>query len=121
MTSPRQQATANPDVANETHFQICNQFWQLDQEAVTGPYAQAYLDVAAAISSGSDGWGERSSAIRQHVLGLLFPRPLADRQWLGTLDSWVEGTSPTDSVLRQVSERRDDAERALRCQEAAGA
>jgi aminopeptidase N len=111
-----QQATADPSVPNETHFQVCNQFWQFGQDEVLRPYAEAYLDVAQAISEGRDGWAGRSSAIRQHVLGLLFPRTLADREYLERLDRWVDETSPIDSVLRQVGERRDDAERALRCQ-----
>jgi aminopeptidase N len=80
---------------------------------------QRYLDVAQAISDGRDGWSERSSAIRQHVLGLLFPRPLADRGMLQLMSLWLGGTRLSDSVLRQVNERRDDAERSLRCQEAA--
>jgi aminopeptidase N len=113
-----QQATAEPKVANETHAQVCTQFWQFGQEDVLRPYAESYLEVAQAISEGRDGWADRSSAIRQHVLGLLFPRHLADREYLARLDRWVAETSPTDSVLRQVGERRDDAERALRCQEA---
>ena len=114
-----QQATADPKVPNETHFQVCNQFWQFGQDEVLRPYAEAYLDVAQAISEGRDGWADRSSAIRQHVLGLLFPRTLADRAYLDRLDRWTAETSPSDSVLRQVGERRDDAERALRCREAA--
>ncbi len=113
-----QQATAVPGVPNETHYQVCSQFWQLGQAEVLRPYAEAYLDVAQAISEGRDGWADRSSAIRQHVLGLLFPRPLADREYLARLERWVAETSPSDSVLRQVGERWDDAERALRCQEA---
>ncbi|MCA0252296.1 MAG: aminopeptidase N [Actinobacteria bacterium] len=115
-----EQATANPGVANETHFQICNQFWQLGQDEVSAPYAEAYLEVARAISEGRDGWSERSSAIRQHVLGLLFPRPLADREYLDTLERWIAEHQPGDSVLRQITERSDDAERALRCQQAGG-
>ena len=113
-----QRATAEPNVPNETHFQVCSQFWQFGQEEVLRPYTEAYLEVAQAISEGRDGWADRSSAIRQHVLGLLFPRTHADREYLGRLDRWVAEVSPTDSVLRQVGERRDDAERALRCQEA---
>ena len=111
-----EQATANPRVPNETHYQVCSQFWQFGQDEVLAPYVQSYLDVAAAISAGRDGWDERSSAIRQHVLGLLFPRPLADRATLDRLQDWIRATTPTDPVLRQISERQDDAERALRCQ-----
>ncbi len=111
-------ATTDDSVPNETHFQICLNFWQLNQNEVLAPYVRSYLDVAEAISNGTDGWESRSSAIRQHVLGLLFPKPLADRAMLNLLDLWRHGTPLRDAVSRQIDERRDDAERALRCQEA---
>ena len=38
---------------------------------------------------------------------------------LARIDEWMATTELTDSVRRMVSERRDDVERALRCQEAA--
>ncbi|HQD96369.1 MAG TPA: aminopeptidase N [Propionicimonas sp.] len=112
--------TADPDVANETHYQISQNFWKFGQDEVLRPYVQRYLEVAEAISDGRDGWGERSSAIRQHVLGLLFPSPLADRPTLDGIDQWRANTVLTDAVARQFAEKRDDAERALFCQ-AAGA
>ena len=114
-------ATADPDTPNETHYQICSQFWQVGQDEVLRRYVREYTDLALAISEGRGGWSQRSSAIRQHVLGLLFPRPLMDRPTLQLLDLWLHGTALSDSVSRLVGERRDDAERALRCQEAATA
>ncbi|PFG16043.1 membrane alanyl aminopeptidase [Propionicimonas paludicola] len=111
-------ATADDDVPNETHYQITSNFWQFGADAVLKPYLGAYREVAEAISAGRDGWADRSSALRQHVLGLLFPRTLMDRTALAELDAWLESVSLTDAVARQVLERRDDAERALRCQEA---
>ena len=114
-------ATADANAANETHFQICSHFWQVGQDETLRPYVQRYLDVAQAISDNKDGWGERSFTIRQHVLGQLFPRTLADRPTLQLMSLWLQGTQLSDSVLRQVNERRDDAERSLRCQEAAAA
>ena len=113
-------ATADETVPNETHFQVCTHFWQFDQDEVLQPYVQRYLDVAKAISDGTDGWAERSSALRQHVLGRMFPVPLADAATLQLLTFWLQGTPLSDAVRRQVDERRDDAERALRCQAAVG-
>lgn len=114
-------ATADDSVPNETHFQVCVNFWQFEQEDVLRGFIQPYLDVAKAISDGTDGWADRSSTIKQHVLGRMFPRPLMDRATLQLFSLWVQGTPLSTYVLRQVNERRDDAERALRCQEAAGA
>ncbi|HRA06749.1 MAG TPA: aminopeptidase N [Propionicimonas sp.] len=112
-------ATADADIANETHFQVAQHFWKFGQDEVLRPYVQRYLDVAEAISAGRDGWGERSSTIRQHVLSLLFPSPLADRPTLEVIDQWRAGVQLTEAVARQFAEKRDDAERALFCQAAA--
>jgi len=109
------------DTANETHFQICSSFWQFDQNETLQPYLASYQEVVETISAGRDGWGDRSSAIRQHVLGLLFPKTLMDRESLTAFDAWLDEVELTDAVSRQVIERRDDAERALLCQEAASA
>jgi aminopeptidase N len=114
-------ATEDDTVPNQTHFQVCVNFWQLEQDEVLRPYMQRYLDVAKAISDGVGGWADQSSAIKQHVLGWLFPRPLMDRSALQLLNLWLQGTPLSDYVRRQVNEHRDDVERALRCQEAAGA
>lgn len=114
-----QRATADPSIANETHYQVCSQFWQRGQEDVVRPYAEGYLDVARAISEQRDGWGGRSLAIRKNVLELLFPWPLADRAFLDRLSAWMAAEPLADSVQRVLKERRDDAERALRCQAAA--
>ncbi|MFT4296639.1 MAG: aminopeptidase N [Micropruina sp.] len=107
-------------VPNATHTQICANFWALDQDAVLAPYVDAWFAVMADISAQRNGWGQRSLAIRKNVGELLFPRPFGDRALLARIDAWVASTDLTDSVRRMVSERRDDVERALRCQEAAG-
>ncbi|QIK71171.1 aminopeptidase N [Propioniciclava coleopterorum] len=105
-------ATAE-DTANETHFQIASQFWQLDQDEILAPYTDAYLDVVAEIGAQKGRWATASTTIRQHVLGLLFPRPLADRTFLTKLDAFLADHDLPDSVKRLVLERRDDALRAL--------
>jgi len=105
------------DTPNETHAQICGQFVQFDQDELLAPYADAYLDVVAALAAGADGWADRSATLRQHVLTLLFPRPLADRAYVDRVRGWLDANQPIDFVRRLVTERLDDAERALRCQE----
>lgn len=109
-------AATERDTPNETHAQVCARFWQLDQDDLLAPYADRYLDVVAAIAEQRDGWDARSTTIRQHVLGLLFPRPLADRAFLDRLDAFLAERDLPDAVRRLVLERRDDAERALRNQ-----
>ena len=113
-------AATEEDTPNETHFQICSQFWQLDQDDILAPYADRYLDVVDAIGSQKGRWATASTTIRQHVLGLLFPRPLADREFLAKLDAFLSDRELPDSVKRLVLERRDDALRALHNQGASG-
>ncbi len=107
------------DAPNETHVQIASQFMQVGQEGLLAPYADAYLDVVRAMAAGTDGWPDKSTAIRQHVLMFLFPRPLADRAYLDRVQALLAEVQPNDFVRRLVAERVDDAERALRCQAAA--
>ena len=107
------------EVPNETQYQICANFCQVGQDDVLVSYITEYASLAEKISAGSDGWSERSSAIRQNALGLLFPRTVLDRSRLDAFDAWLAAAGLSTPVARQVVERRDDAERALRCQEAA--
>ncbi|WP_040161350.1 aminopeptidase N [Nigerium massiliense] len=106
------------DTPNETHVQICGQFVQRGQDDLLAPYAEKYLDVIAAMSDGRDGWGDKSSAIRQHVVSMLFPRTVADHAFLDRLDGWLAEHPLNDFVGRLFAERCDDARRALRCQQA---
>jgi aminopeptidase N len=109
-------AVLRDDTPNESHAQICGQFWQFDQAEVLEPYLDRYLTTAEAISTGRDGWDTRSSTIRQHILAMLFPAPLMDRARLDHVQQWFATTDLSDSVRRQLSEQIDTAERALRCQ-----
>ncbi len=113
-------AIEDASVPNSTHTQICAHFWAPDQEIVLKPYVDAWFEVMADIAAQRNGWGQRSLAIRKNVGELLFPRPFGDRALLARIDEWMASTELSDSVRRMVSERRDDVERALRCQEAAG-
>ena len=112
-------AIEDPSVPNATHTQICAYFWAPDQEIVLKPYVDAWFGVMGDIAAQRNGWGQRSLAIRKNVGELLFPRPFGDPALVARIDEWMAETELTDSVRRMVSERRDDVERALRCQQAA--
>ncbi|MFT3862435.1 aminopeptidase N [Micropruina sp.] len=106
----------DPSVPNETHTQLCLNFWQFDQEAELKPYVDAWFEVMGDIAAQRHGWGHRSLAIRRNVGELLFPRPFGDQTLVQRIDDWMASTELNDSVRRMVSERRDDLQRALRCQ-----
>ncbi|MFV0406947.1 MAG: aminopeptidase N [Propioniciclava sp.] len=108
------QAATEQDLPNETHAQIVRQFWQFGQDELLTPFADRYLDLVTTIAEQRDGWGEKSTTIRQAVLTWLFPLPIADAAFLERLDERLTSAHLPDSVRRLVSERRDDALRALR-------
>jgi aminopeptidase N len=106
------------DTPNETHYQIANHFFSFGQDDVLEAYLPRYRAVVEAISSGTEGWDVRSSAIRQHIVGLLFPRPLMDTARYADWKAWLESSPHSPFVTRALSERLDDVARALRAQAA---
>jgi aminopeptidase N len=113
-----QLAVEEDSVPNETHKRICQQFWQRGQDEVLQPYLEQYLRAAEDISASRRVWAHRGIALRKAVLSMLFPQPRDLAGFLEQLDAWLARTELTDSVLRVITERRDDALRALRCQAA---
>ena len=112
-----QRATAEPNIANGTHRQICVNFWQYDQDDVLLPYRAKYLEVAEAISEQRDGWPDRGHAAVEAVLTFLFPVD-ADQEFVDQVDQWLAAGERSDQVTRTVTERRDALARALRAQQA---
>jgi aminopeptidase N len=112
------QAVTEDEVPNETQRQLCARFVQPDQDEVLRPYLQAYLDAAAAMSAGTDGWATRGTSLRDNALVLLYPRLDDTAAQLDTVNAWLDRTELTPSVRRIVSERRDETARALRAQRA---
>ncbi len=110
-------ATQDPQVPNETHRSIAMGFWHLGQEEVTEPYAQKYLEMASAISRREGLWDERGYAAIGTVLRWLFPDPLISHDLVDRYRSWLGDNDPTQQVQRSISERLDEARRALLCQE----
>lgn len=111
-------ATEDPSVPNETHRQICGNFFQYDQDELLASYAGRYVDVLTAMSDKTGVWAERSTAAREAVLRLLFPGPFADEAFVSRLKEWLGEAQRNEQVARGVRERVDEAERALACQAA---
>ncbi|MDO5736972.1 MAG: aminopeptidase N [Propionibacteriaceae bacterium] len=109
-------ATEDPEVPNETHRSIAMGFWHFGQEELTSGYADAYLEMARDISAREGMWAERGYAAIGTVLRWLFPDPLISDELVERFDGWLTENSPTQQVLRSITERLDEARRALRCQ-----
>ncbi|MCW2802317.1 MAG: pepN [Propionibacteriaceae bacterium] len=111
-------AVSENSIPNATQRAICSHFWQPGQDHVLAPYLEEYLVAAEDISAARGVWQKKTTSLRDNVLTLLFPQ-LSDKQRvLDRIDAWLPNAQLTDPVRRLVSERRDDAVRALRCQEA---
>ncbi|MGO1385560.1 MAG: aminopeptidase N [Arachnia sp.] len=110
-------ATRDADVPNETHRSISMGFWHFGQENVTSQYADEYLEMAGEISRREGPWSERGYAAIGTVLRWLFPDPLVSSDLVEYFEAWLEENEPTQQVTRSISERLDEARRALLCQE----
>ena len=111
-------ATDEADVANETHRAICMGFWRYGQDEVLAPYPAAYLDLLGRISRREGIWQSRGYAAIGTALRWLFPTPLVTDSLVATIASWLEDNEPSEQVRRTVTDRLDEARRALRAQEA---
>ena len=109
-------ATDEPGVPNETHRAICMGFWRYGQDEVLEPYPAAYLDLLGRISRREGVWAERGYAIIGTALRWLFPAPLVTDSLVATVSAWLADNEPSEQVRRAVTERLDEARRALRAQ-----
>ena len=87
------------------------------QAEVLAPYAERYLAVADDISAARGDWPQRGSQASQNVLEMLYPRVVADADFVARAQEWMGERELTDSVARILTEQLDDTRRALRCQE----
>ncbi|WP_040281754.1 aminopeptidase N [Tessaracoccus massiliensis] len=109
-------ATDDADVPNETHRAICMGFWRYGQDEVLEPYPAAYLDLLGKISRREGPWAERGYATVGTALRWLFPTPLVTESLVATVQAWLDDNEPSEQVRRSVTERLDEARRALKAQ-----
>ena len=109
--------TEAEDMPNESYRRIAAQFFQTGQEELVGRYLEPYLDAARAISEGAGVWARRGVPLQKAFLTSAFPVVVADQALVTRVTEWLADDSLSDPVRRAVSERCDDAVRALRCQD----
>ncbi|RCK69254.1 aminopeptidase N [Desertihabitans brevis] len=113
-------AVDDPDVPNETQYQVCVAFWQFGQEEVGAPFVDRYLQAVEDISAARGVWATKGLSLKNNVLEHLFPVPLADQALVERIERWIGERELTEPVRRVLAERLDDARRALRCQQRQG-
>ncbi len=110
-------ATADPSVPNGTHHAICYAFGNYGQEDLLEPYVDKYFDLVHAISAKTGDWATRGYAASQAALLGLFPIQLVSEDLIARLDAVLGEPDLAAGVRRVLLEQRDQAARALRCQE----
>ncbi len=109
--------TGDDELPNETYRAICMGFWRYGQDEILEPYPAAYLDLLGRISRREGAWADRGYAAIGTALRWLFPQPLVTDTLVATIAEWLDSNSPSDQVRRAVTERLDEARRALQAQE----
>ena len=112
--------TEAEDVPNESFRKVATQFVRAGQEDLVARYVDAYLTTAEAISAKQGVWAQRGLPLQNAFLTFTFPDIVADEALVARVEQWLAETELSDQVRRPVTERRDDAVRALRCQQVAG-
>ena len=108
-------ATEEPELPNETHRKVSMGFWQHGQDF---DYTQQYLELLGKISNREGSWAERGYAAVAAVVKWLFPFTIIDEELVSRISAWMDEHQPNQQVTRLVTERLDDARRALRGQQA---
>ena len=109
--------TGDDELPNETYRAICMGFWRYGQDEILEPYPAAYLDLLGRISRREGAWADRGYAAIGTALRWLFPQPLVTDSLVTTIAEWLDSNSPSEQVHRAVTERLDEARRALQAQE----
>jgi aminopeptidase N len=100
-------AVVRDDVPNETQRSVVLSFMQHGQEEILQPYVEEYLRVADTL------WEEKGTQRASTALEFLFPRPLASRELLDRVNTWLEESPANPAAKRYVREGAADVERYL--------
>lgn len=110
-------ATEDPEVPNESHRQMAMGFWQYGQDEVLAPYVDKYFEVITRISNREGHWASAGFATINAVVRWLYPETLIDTSVVQRTEAWLAENTGHLQVTRAVTERADEARRALNCQE----
>jgi aminopeptidase N len=100
-------AVVRDDVPNETQRSVVLAFMQHGQDELLAPYVEKYLEVAETL------WERKGTQRASTALEFLFPRPLATRELLDRVSTWLKDSSANPAAKRYVREGAADVERFL--------
>ncbi|MEO5651688.1 MAG: aminopeptidase N [Marmoricola sp.] len=104
-------AVVRDDVPNETQRSVVHAFMQHSQDEVLEPYVERYLEMAETL------WEQKGTQRASTALEYLFPRPLASRELLERVHTWLRDSAANPAAKRYVREGAADVERFLAGQE----
>src|SRR3954447_10776781 len=104
-------AVVRDDVPNETQRSVVLAFMQHGQDELLAPYVEKYLEVAETL------WERKGTQRASTALEFLFPRPLATRELLDRVSTWLQDSAANPAAKRYVHEGAADVERYLAGQE----
>ena len=100
-------AVVRDDVPNETQRSVVLSFMQHGQDELLAPYVDKYLEVAETL------WERKGTQRASTALEFLFPRPLASRELLDRVSTWLQDSAANPAAKRYVHEGAADVERYL--------
>ncbi|WP_027860915.1 aminopeptidase N [Marmoricola sp. URHB0036] len=100
-------AVVRDDVPNETQRSVVLSFMQHGQDELLAPYVEKYLEVAETL------WERKGTQRASTALEFLFPRPLASRELLDRVSTWLQDSAANPAAKRYVHEGAADVERYL--------
>ena len=100
-------AVVRDDVPNETQRSVVLAFMQHGQDDLLAPYVEKYLEIAETL------WERKGTQRASTALEFLFPRPLASRELLDRVSTWLQDSSANPAAKRYVHEGAADVERYL--------
>jgi aminopeptidase N len=100
-------AVVRDDVPNETQRSVVLSFMQPGQDELLAPYVEKYLEVAETL------WERKGTQRASTALEFLFPRPLASRELLDQVSTWLQDSPANPAAKRYVHEGAADVERYL--------
>ncbi len=80
---------------------------QHGQDELLAPYVEKYLEVAETL------WERKGTQRASTALEFLFPRPLASRELLDRMSTWLQDSTANPAAKRYVHEGAADVERYL--------
>ena len=88
-------------------------FWKTNDDSLVAPFAQTYFAELRQV------WDTRSYHIAEYLVEGFFPASIADDEIVAQARQWLaENQDASAALLRLIAEGIDDAERALRVQQA---